>query len=156
MSEAARLPMGLLHVRFAAAALAVSLALVASSTLAGPRKRPVRPPVDRGPFVAAGTQWQGALRGEGGAQGSFRFRVDAIGGHAAGSMSGSVPGGLFSCALKGPMHGNEAHLQCRGMGMQGTLTVALTRDRGEGRFEGKLHGKPFVLLAEARRGRGLR
>ncbi|MEY3012420.1 MAG: hypothetical protein RIT45_1155 [Pseudomonadota bacterium] len=140
-----------------ARAAAIAAGLVLATGLlpahAAPRKRPVRPPIDRGPFVAAGTAWQGALRGDGAAQGNFRFRVDAIGGHAAGSMSGSVPGGLFSCALKGPMHGNEARLQCRGMGMQGTLTVALTRDRGEGRFEGKLNGKPIAMLAEGRRAR---
>lgn len=104
-------------------------------------------------FVVAGTVWQGAVRGDSGAAGHFRIRVDAIGGHASGSLSGSVGGGLFACALKGPVTGMDVELRCRGMQMNGTLKLALRRSGAEGRFEGQLNRKPIALLASARRTR---
>lgn len=104
-------------------------------------------------FVVAGTVWQGAVRGDAGAAGHFRIRVDAIGGHASGSLSGSVGGGLFACALKGPVSGMDVALRCRGMQMNGTLKLALRRSGAEGRFEGELNRKPIALLASARRTR---
>lgn len=115
-----------------------------------PRKAPLPAP-DLGPFVVAGTAWQGVLRGDADVSGNFSARVDAIGGHAAGSLSGSLPGGLFSCALKGPVAGYRLELRCRGIGMQGLLTLTLSRERGEGRFEGVYNGKPLVLNAAAKR-----